>query len=356
MKRVRRILIALLAVVFVGSAAVLIHQLIQYREGAKTYSEAEELAGLPDFSEAKAPPSASSAVSAAASASSSASASTSTSAPRTAYVDPYADALADMDFSALREANGDVLGWILIPGTRISYPLVQGTDNEYYLTHTWKKRSSVVGAVFLEYSNSRDFSDFNTIIYGHRMNDGSMFAGLKYYKQRSYYKSHPTVYVTDDSGARKYDIFAAYEVGTQGDTYRIGQKSGSARQAYIDYCLAQSLYDTGVVPTVNDKIVTLSTCTGNGHATRWVVQARLQGAEEETPEKTAPDTSAEPETSAMAESTDTGAASAQPDSGASSFGPGSDGAVSESSGTGETSSAQGRDGAAPASSGADAAP
>lgn len=333
MKRVRKILIALLAVVFVGSAAVLIRQLIQYREGAETYSEAEKLAGLPDFSESEAAPPASSSMSSAASA------------PRTVYVDPYADALADMDFSALQEVNGDVLGWILIPGTRISYPLVQGADNQYYLTHTWKKWNSVVGSVFLEYSNSRDFSDFNTIVYGHRMNDGSMFAGLKYYKQKSYYKSHSTVYITDDGGARKYDIFAAYEVSTQGDTYRIGQKGDSAKQAYIDYCLAQSLYDTGVVPTVNDKIVTLSTCTGNGHATRWVVQARLQGAAEDPPaktaEETAPDssaeisaeTSAEPETSAMAESTDTGAVSAQPDSGASSSGQGPDGALPASSGT-----------------------
>lgn len=335
MKRVRKILIALLAVMFVGSAAVLIRQLIQYREGAETYSEAEELAGLPDFSEEEAAPPVSS------SASDSTSVSASASAPGTVYVDPYTDALADMDFSALREVNGDVLGWILIPGTRISYPLVQGTDNQYYLTHTWKKWNSVVGAVFLEYSNSRDLSDFNTIIYGHRMNDGSMFAGLKYYKQKNYYKSHPSVYITDDSGARKYDIFAVYEVSTQGDTYRIGQQSGSTKQAYIDYCLTQSLYDTGVVPTVNDKIVTLSTCTGNGHATRWVVQARLQGAAaEEPPAETAPDssaeTSAEPETSAMAESTDTGAVSAQPDSsGASSSGQGPDGAPPASSGTGE---------------------
>lgn len=334
MKKVRKILIALLAVVFVGSAAVLIRQLIQYREGAETYSEAEELAGLPDFSEAEAAPSVSSSASVAAFASSSAA----TSAPRTVYVDPYADALADMDFSALREVNGDVLGWILIPGTRISYPLVQGTDNQYYLTHTWKKWNSVVGSVFMEYSNSGDFSDFNTIIYGHRMNDGSMFAGLKNYKQKSYYKSHPAVYITDDSGARKYDIFAAYEVSTQGDTYRIGQQSDSTKQAYIDYCLTQSLYDTGVVPTVNDKIVTLSTCTGNGHATRWVVQARLQGAAEETsPAKTAPDTSAEtssePETDAAAENTDTGAVSVQPDSGASSSGLGQGGAPPASSGT-----------------------
>lgn len=293
MKKVRKTLIVLLAVVFLGSIGVLIRQLLQYREGAQTYSEAEELVGLPDFSEETVPPASSSETG-------------------TTYVDPYADALAAMNFSALREVNGDVLGWILIPGTKISYPLVQGTDNQYYLSHTWKKWNSVVGAIFLECNNSGDFSDFNTLVYGHRMNDGSMFAGLKNYKQKSYFKSHPAVYITDDSGTRKYDIFAAYEVSTQGDTYRIGQHSDSAKQTYIDYCLSQSLYDTGVVPTVNDRIVTLSTCTGNGHATRWVVQARLLGSAKETPadalaqtdSAVAPETPAEvlpePDTSASA--------------------------------------------------------
>ena len=112
MKKVRKTLIVLLAVVFLGSIGVLIRQLLQYREGAQTYSEAEELVGLPDFSEETVPPASSSETG-------------------TTYVDPYADALAAMDFSALREVNGDVLGWILIPGTKISYPLVQGTDNQY---------------------------------------------------------------------------------------------------------------------------------------------------------------------------------------------------------------------------------
>ena len=295
MKKARKILIVLLAVVFVGSTGVLIRQLLQYREGAQTYSEAEELVGLPDFSDNPAPD-----ASVSSSASSSSISSASSSEPKTIYIDPYADALAAMDFSALREVNTDVLGWILIPGTKISYPLVQGADNQYYLNRTWKKWSSVVGAIFLECSNSGDFSDFNTIVYGHRMNDGSMFAGLKNYKQKSYFKTHSAIYITDDSGTRKYDIFAAYEVSTQGDTYRIGQRGDSAKQAYIDYCLAHSLYDTGVVPTVNDRIVTLSTCTGNGHATRWVVQARLLGTATETPAD-APaqsDSAAAPETEA----------------------------------------------------------
>jgi hypothetical protein len=84
------------------------------------------------------------------------------------------------------------LGWILIPDSPISYPMVQGNNNSYYLKRTWRGNSSVVGAIFLDAQCDDDFSDFNTIIYGHRMNNGSMFAGLAKYKNYSYYKSRKT--------------------------------------------------------------------------------------------------------------------------------------------------------------------
>ena len=173
---IRKLLIAVLALVLCVSAVMLIRQTLQYREGEAEYAEAEALVELPDLSQLEPAP-----------------------APelepeeteepeeeKPVYIDPYAGALAAMDFTALREVNSDVLGWILIPGTVISYPLLQGDDNSYYLNHTWKKWTNVVGSIFLECQNSPDLSDFNTVVYGHRMNNGSMFASLKYYKQQSY--------------------------------------------------------------------------------------------------------------------------------------------------------------------------
>ena len=91
-----------------------------------------------------------------------------------------------MDLPALQQVNSDVIGWIAIPGTEISYPLVQGTDNDYYLTHTWNQNSSAVGAIFMDCRCSADFSGFNTIVYGHRMNNGSMFAALKHYQKAGF--------------------------------------------------------------------------------------------------------------------------------------------------------------------------
>lgn len=281
-RKLRTAMFILLALAFLVSAAMMAYQTIQYQEGDKTYAEAEALVDLPDLTALPVPPApanggSSGSSSDSSSAQPSAQEAPSSGEPAPVYVDPYADALRNMDFTALREVNGDVLGWILIPGTRLSYPLVQGEDNSYYLNHTWRKGRNSVGAIFLECTNSGDLSNFNTIIYGHRMNNRSMFGSLSSYQDHTYWSSHPAVYITDDNGSHKYEIFAAYEVSVEGDTYRLGLSSDQSKQSFIDYCLAQSVLDTGVVPTVYDRILTLSTCTGNGHATRWVVQGVLRG-------------------------------------------------------------------------------
>ena len=278
MKKTRLALIAGLALVLVVSVGMLIRRNIQYREGEETYAEAEALVELPDLSQLPQPEPVPEEVPAGGE---------TEEGQQPVYVDPYADALRAMDFTALREVNSDVLGWILIPGTAVSYPVVQGTDNTYYLNHTWKKWSSVVGSIFLECQNSRDLSDFNTIIYGHRMNNGSMFASLKNYKKQGWWSAHPCVYITDDAGSHTYEIFAAYEVSTEGDTYRLGFRDDGEKQDFIDYCLSRSVIETGVTPQVYDRILTLSTCTGRGHDTRWVVQAVLRGEAPPEPEETA---------------------------------------------------------------------
>ena len=165
-KKVRLGIMAVLAIVLVVSAVMLVRQQMEYRRGEEIYQEAESLVELPDLSELPAPEVQEPEEETEAE-------------EKPVYVDPYADALRNMDFTALREVNDDVLGWILIPNTVLSYPLVQGDDNEYYLNHTWKKWTSVVGAIFMESANSPDLSNFNTIISGQRRNNGSMVASLK---------------------------------------------------------------------------------------------------------------------------------------------------------------------------------
>lgn len=195
--------------------------------------------------------------------------------------DRYASALADMDLAALREKNGDVLGWIEIPGTRISYPLVKGEDNSFYLSHNWEGGYNPAGAIFMEELSSPDFSDFNTIIYGHRMNSGDMFGELHLYGEAEYMAGHPRVYVVTDSGCRVYEVFAACEVSTDSRVYATDFDRADYREAYIRNSLEISEVESGVEPTSEDSLLTLSTCTRlSGKGYRFIVQAVYLGTVE----------------------------------------------------------------------------
>jgi len=192
--------------------------------------------------------------------------------------DEYMKLLEETDLAALREINEDVLAWIVIPDTQLSYPLMRGKDNKYYLEHTWKGEISSAGSIFMERLNSEDFSNYHTVIYGHRMADGTMFGSLKHYTTEEHFKQHPYVYIYDDNGAHRYEIFAAYEAPVGSRTYQVGFTDDENKKEFLNYCAEKSVVDTGIMPAVEDKIITLSTCTAAGsEKSRWVVQARLCG-------------------------------------------------------------------------------
>lgn len=176
------------------------------------------------------------------------------------------------DLSGLREVNADVVGWIEIPGV-LSYPLLQGGDNAYYLTHAWNGEENAAGAVFLDWRADADMGSFNTLIYGHRMCNESMFGCLKHYKNADFWRENPSVTIANEGGTWHYDIYAAYEVGLTADTYRQEFSSPEEKWAFIQYGLERSVIDTGITPTPENKIITLSTCSGSSRNTRWVVQA-----------------------------------------------------------------------------------
>lgn len=190
--------------------------------------------------------------------------------------DPHMQMLADMDLDALREVNPDVVGWILIPDTAINYPLMQGTDNDYYLKHTWDGKRYAVGSIFLEQLCSPDLTDFNTIIYGHNMNNGSMFASLRSYRNQEYWQAHPYVYIRTDQGVFRYDVFSSYLAKVDSNTYGISFSNENAKVSFLNQILADSVIDADLKPEPTDRILTLSTCSGRGYTTRWVVHARLK--------------------------------------------------------------------------------
>ena len=127
----------------------------------------------------------------------------------------------------------------------------------------------------MEYQNSPDLSDFNTIIYGHNMNNKTMFGALREYRYAGYWEEHPSIYVLVDGGVYLYDVFSMREARVKSITYAMQIETPEKKEEFIQFALNYSNFETGLVPTVKDKILTLSTCSGSGYETRWVVQGIL---------------------------------------------------------------------------------
>lgn len=257
---VRKRLFAILVIVFFVGAVGTLWQQADYWKGAGDYAKAEMLAGLEGTGELE----------------KDVALELEGESKPGKEEDPYAKALAAIDLEGLQAVNSDVIGWILIPDTVISYPMLYSGDNSYYLERTWLKEESSVGSIFLDYRNHVDLRDYNTLIYGHRMKDDSMFGSLGEYASYEYWKEHPNVYLADAQGVYRYEIFSAYEVSVVGSAYQLDFPDDGAKQTFLDDCRGYSLIDTGKVPSVEERVITLSTCTGRGYATRWVVQASLK--------------------------------------------------------------------------------
>ena len=190
--------------------------------------------------------------------------------------DPAKEELAKLDLAALQAVNPDVIGWIRIPGSRIDYPILQGSDNDFYLKHTWEGTENSVGSIFMEHRNTPDFTDFNTILYGHNMNDGSMFADLKRYNTQWFWERHPYVYILQETGVTRWEVFSSYEAATDSSAYGLSFHQEETRVNFLGTAVEKSAADLGVRPELTDRVLTLSTCSGVGYANRWVVHARLK--------------------------------------------------------------------------------
>lgn len=196
-------------------------------------------------------------------------------------VDAASEPSIRVDFDALKKINADVVGWIYIEALDdVSYPVVQGTDNETYLHTTFEKKKNSAGAIFVDCENSRDFSDCNTIVYGHNMKNGSMFGQLKKFirNQETYEKSKYFWILTPEKNYR-YEILSAYTTQVNSDTYTLFREPSDAFQKYLDTIKSRSEIPTdGTALTTKDRIVTLSTCTGSD-SDRLVVQGKQVAAE-----------------------------------------------------------------------------
>lgn len=180
----------------------------------------------------------------------------------------------EVDFHALKSVNEDVIGWIYIEALDgVSYPIVQGDDNDTYLHTTYEGNYNFAGTIFIDYENSPDFSDCNTLVYGHNMKNDSMFGSLdNFVKNSETYAKSKYFWILTPDGDYRYEIVSAYTTAVNSPTYTLFKGPGKEFQTYLETIKGYSAIETTVREmTIKDRIVTLSTCTGNS-ATRFVVQ------------------------------------------------------------------------------------
>lgn len=187
-----------------------------------------------------------------------------------------------VDFDALRELNPDVVAWIRFDEPAIiNYPIVQGKDNSEYLDKTFQGYENTVGTIFVNVDNSPDFTDKNTIVYGHRMNNKTMFNRLEEYKEEEFYKKYPVFYIYTPDGAEiKYQIYSVGIVKDTSEGYAYQFADDAAFEAFLQTTKEQSMYDTGVELTKDAQVVTLSTCTKDNNEDRLVVHGVKTTVEE----------------------------------------------------------------------------
>ncbi len=180
-----------------------------------------------------------------------------------------------IDFGALRLINPDVVGWIRFDDTEavnVDYPILHASDNDTYLRTDLYGDYHTSGSIFLEAANSPDFSDLYNIVYGHNMRNGTMFGTLRKYRDNDgFYEENRYFTIYTPRGAYRYLIFGYGEVREDSEIYAVGFGPDAAYQQLINVMLSTSLRSTGVVPTVTEQIVTLSTCTASGDDYRFVV-------------------------------------------------------------------------------------
>lgn len=188
-----------------------------------------------------------------------------------------------VDFEGLMAYNPDVYAWIYIPDTNISLPVLQSPqDDNFYLDHDVYKDYSFPGAIYSQSKNNREFTDRVTVLYGHNMNDGSMFADLHMFGDEDFFHSHPYFYVFTKDRRLTYEVVSAHDYD---DRHILNSYNFTDDKVFQEWLTnakePRSLYSNvrdSVKLDLNSKMLVLSTCTGSGDG-RYLVQGVLIGDE-----------------------------------------------------------------------------
>ncbi len=189
---------------------------------------------------------------------------------------PTETAPITVDFDTLLADCPDVVGWIYCADTPINYPIVQAQDNSYYLRRLLDGTWNIAGTIFIDYRNASDFSDWNSIVYGHNMKNGSMFGSLLNYKQSEYYEEHPVLYLLTPEQDYTIQLISGYTTSaTEAKTYGFPD-AVEGRDELIENALQHSTFEAEVQIGDEDRIITLSTCAYDFDDARYVLVGVLQ--------------------------------------------------------------------------------
>lgn len=184
--------------------------------------------------------------------------------------------LLEIDFNQLLKRNSDTVGWIEVKGTNINYPIVQTTDNNYYLTHAFDKTENEAGWVFMDYRNDSVNFNQNTIIYAHSRLTGSMFGSLKNILNSSWYtnKDNHIIRLSTPTENTMWQVFSVYTIPKESYYITPSFNSNEAYLEFLNTIKSRSEVEFSAEVNTNDKILTLSTCKDN-FGNRVVMHAKL---------------------------------------------------------------------------------
>ena len=185
-----------------------------------------------------------------------------------------------VDFDQLKQENSDVVGWIYGPDSPISYPVVKGADNDYYLYHSFGHALNQSGTIFMDTVCDAGLTQDNTILYGHHMNNGGMFATLESYRQEDYFKAHPVLYYFTPDETYVLEVFSAFVTGGDSDVYAFNFATREEYATFLETMTSRSGFTTDVEVDPDDHIMTLSTCAYDYEDARYVVLCKIETVRE----------------------------------------------------------------------------
>jgi sortase B len=181
----------------------------------------------------------------------------------------------EIDFDALRKINPDIVGWLYYESTNINYPIVQGKDNDYYLHISFDGTWTLGGTLFADAITEEPFNQFNTIVYGHHMQDHTMFGDIKELKDPEYCKEHPQFELITPEGKYHLKICAFVHQPSDSAIYTTNFHDEEGKQEYINLIKSLATYITTEEMTAEDRLVILSTCAYEYQEARYMVVGKM---------------------------------------------------------------------------------